>query len=128
MQANSNNSSQTNILSLCRYSLMINQISKDMYIHLNSRELKARHVNRRSTTQCNANSRFRYTVLFSINVQDTIKYRTFDMSGTVAKVLLTLHCFLQRQGRNFAKISQKSALYGVRLNVVIISSTLRAKE
>ena len=65
---------QTNILSLCPYSLMINQISKDIYIHLNSRELKARHVNRRSTTQCNATSRFRYTVLFGINVQDTIKY------------------------------------------------------
>ena len=29
------------------------------------------------------------------------------------KVLLTLHCFLQRQGRNFANLSQKSALYGV---------------
>ena len=29
------------------------------------------------------------------------------------KVLLTLHCFLQRQGRNFANILQKSALYGV---------------
>ena len=71
MQANSNNSSRTNILSLCRYSLMINQISKDIYIHLNSRELKARHVNRRSTTQCNATSRSRYTVLFGINVQDT---------------------------------------------------------
>ena len=36
MQANSNDSSQTNILSLCPYSLMINQISKDTYIHLNS--------------------------------------------------------------------------------------------
>ena len=70
MQANSTNSSQTNILSLCLYSLMINQISKDIYIHLNSRELKARHVNRRSTTQCNATSRFRYTVSFGINVCD----------------------------------------------------------
>ena len=78
MQANSNNSS------LCRYSLMVNQTSKDIYIHLNSRELKARHVNRRSTTQCNATSRFRYTVLFGINVQDTIKYLPFGMSGTVA--------------------------------------------
>ena len=75
-------SSQTNILSLCPYSLMINQISKDIYIHLNSRELKARHVNSRSTTQCNATSRFRYTVSFGINVQDTIKYLPFGMSGT----------------------------------------------
>ena len=40
---------------------------------------------RRSTTQCNATSRIRYTVLFGINVQDTIKYLPFDMSGTVAE-------------------------------------------
>ena len=64
---------------------MINQISKDLYIHLNSREMKARYVNRRSTTQCNATSRFRYTVFFGINVQDTIKYLPFGMSGTVAE-------------------------------------------
>ena len=85
MRANSNNSSQKNILSLCRYSLMVNQTSKDIYIHLNSRELKARHVNRRSSTQFNSTSRFRYTVLFGINVQDTIKYLPFGMSGTVAE-------------------------------------------
>ena len=64
---------------------MVNQTSKDIYIHLNSRELKARHVNRRSSTQFNSTSRFRYTVLFGINVQDTIKYLPFGMSGTVAE-------------------------------------------
>ena len=92
---------------------MINQISKDTYIHLNSRELKARHVNRRSTTQCNATSRIRYTVLFGINVQDTIKYLPFDMSGTVAESVTDTTLLLQRQGRNFANISQKSVLYSV---------------
>ena len=61
---------------------MINQISKDIYIHLNSRELKARNVNSRSTTQCNGTSRFRCTVSFGINVQDTIKYLPFGMCGT----------------------------------------------
>ena len=87
--------------------------ANSIYIHLNSRELKARHVNRRSMTQCNATSRFRYTVLFGINVQVTIKYLPFDMSGTVAESVTDTTLLLQRQGRNFANISQKSVLYGV---------------
>ena len=131
MQANSNNSSQTNMLSLCGYSLMINQISKDIYIHLNGRELKARHVNRRSTSQCNATSRFRYTVLFGINVQDSIKYLPFGMSGTEAEsVTDATLCFLQRQGKKLCKhnITKKVLYMVLRLNVVIISSTLRAKQ
>ena len=123
MQANSNDSSQTNILSLCRYSLMINQISKDIYIHLNSRELKARHVNRRSMTQCNATSRFRYTVLFGINVQDTIKYLPFDMSGTVAESVTDATLLFTKTRKKFCKHIPESALYGViRLNVMIISA------
>ena len=70
--------------------------ANSIYIHLNSRELKARHVNRRSMTQCNATSRFRYTVLFGINVQDTIKYLPFDMSGTVAESVTDTTLLLQR--------------------------------
>ena len=112
MQANSNDSSQTNILSLCRYSLMINQISKDMYIHLNSRELKARHVNRHSTTQCNATSRFRYTVLFGINVQDTIKYLPFDMSGTVAESVTDATLLFTKTRKKFCKhITEKCSIW-----------------
>ena len=112
MQANSSNSSQTNILSLCRYRLMMNQISKDIYIHLNSRELKARHVNRRSTTQCNATSRFRYTVLFGINVQDTIKYLPFDMSGTVAESVADAKLLFTKTRKNFGKhITEKCSIW-----------------
>ena len=129
MQGNSNNSSQTNILSLFRYSLMINQISKDIYIHINSRELNARHVNRRSTTQCNATSRFRYTVLFGINVQDTIKYLPFDMSGTVAESVTDATLLFTKTKEEILQTYHRKVLYMViRLNVVIISSTLRAKE
>ena len=112
MQANSNDSSQTNILSLCPYSLMINQISKDTYIHLNSRELKARHVNRRSMTQCNATSRFRYTVLFGINVQDTIKYLPFDMSGTVAESVTDATLLFAKTRKKFCKhITEKCSIW-----------------
>ena len=112
MQANINDSSQTNILSLCPYSLMINQISKDTYIHLNNRELKARYVNRRSTTQCNATSRIRYTVLFGINVQDTIKYLPFDMSGTVAESVTDATLLFTKTRKKFCKhIPEKCSIW-----------------
>ena len=111
MQGNSNNSSQRNILSLCRYSLMINQISKDIYIHLNSREL---NVNRRSTTQCNATSRFRYTVFFGINVQDTIKYLPFGMSGTVAESVTDATLLFTKTRKKLCKhITEKCSINDV---------------
>ena len=129
MQGNSNTSSQANILSLFRYSLMINQISKDIYIHINSRELNARHVNRRSTTQCNATSRFRYTVFFGINVQDTIKYLPFGMSGTVAQSVTDATLLFTKTRTKLCKhITEKCSINDVTANVVIISSTVRAKE
>ena len=102
------------MLSLCGYSLTINQISKDIYIHINGRELKARHVNRRSTTQCNATSRFRYTVLFGINVQDSIKYLPFGMSGTEAEsVTDATLLFTKTREETLQTYNKKSALYGV---------------
>ena len=129
MQANSNKSLQTNILSLCRYSLMINQLSKDIYIHLNSRELKARHVNRRLTTQCNATSRFRYTVFFGINVQDTIKYLPFGTVWNCSRKCYWRYIAFYRDKEETLQTYIRKVLYMMLpLNVVIISSTLRAKE
>ena len=109
---------------------MINQISKDIYIHINSRELNARHVNRRSTTQCNVTSRFRYTVFFGINVQDTIKYLPFGMSGTVAQSVTDATLLFTKTKKKLCKhITEKcSIMIDVTANVVIISSTVRAKE
>ena len=125
MQANSNNSSQTNISSLCRHSLMINQISKDIYIHLNSRELRARHVNSRSTIQCNATSRFRCTVSFGINVQDTIKYLPFGMCGPETESVTDATLLFYKDKEETLQIYYRKVLYMVlRLNVVIISCTL----
>ena len=96
----------------CVDSLMINQISNDIYIHLNSRELKARDVNRLSTTQCNATSRFRYTVLFGINVQDTIKYLPFDMSGTVAESVTDATLLFTNTRKKFCKhITEKCSIW-----------------
>ena len=132
MHANSNNSLQTNISSLCRYSLMINQISNDIHIHLimNGQELKARHVSRRSTTQCNTwTSRFRYTVLFSIHVQDSIKYLPFGMSGTVAESVTDATLLFTKTRKKLCQhITEISAQYGVPVNGAIISSTLTTKE
>ena len=129
MQGNSNNSSQTNILSLCRYSLMINQISKDIYIHLNSRELKARHVNRRSTTQCNATSRFRYTVFFGINVQDTIKYLPFGMSGTVAQSVTDATLLFTKTKKKLCKhITEKCSIMMLRLMSWLFPALLEQKN
>ena len=112
MQANSNNSLQTNTLSLCRYSLMINRISKDIDTHLNSRELKAKHVNRRSTTQCIAISRFRYTVLFGFNVQDTIKYLPFGISGAVAESVIEATLLFTKTRKKLCKhITKKCSIW-----------------
>ena len=106
---------------------MVNQTSKDIYIHLNSRELKARHVNRSSSTQCNSSSRFRHTVLFGVNVQDTIKYLPFGMSGTVAESV-TDATLLFIKKKTLQQYNRQVLYMGLRSNVVIISSTLRAKE
>ena len=103
---------QTNILSLCPYSLIINQISKDIYIHLNSRELEGRHVNSRSTTQCNATSRFRYTVSFGINVQDTIKYLPFGMSGTETESVTDATLLFTKTRKKLCKhITEKCSIW-----------------
>ena len=86
--------------------------ANSIYIHLNSRELKARHVNRRSMTQCNATSRFRYTVLFGINVQDTIKYLPFDMSGTVAESVTDATLLFTKTRKKFCKhITEKCSIW-----------------
>ena len=68
-------------------------------------------VNRRSTTQCNATSRIRYTVLFGINVQDTIKYLPFDMSGTVAESVTDATLLFTKTRKKFCKhITEKRSI------------------
>ena len=80
-------------------------------------------------TQCNATSRFGYTVVFGINVKDTIKYRPFDMSGTVAESVTDATLIFTKTKEEILQTYHRKVLYMViRLNVVIISSTLRAKE
>ena len=62
-------------------------------------------------TQCNATSRFRYSVVFGINVKDTIKYRPFDMSETIAESVTDATLLFTKTRKKFCKrITEKCSI------------------